>query len=108
MEETTMHKARLRKARRLPAIDDIIRGSAVVMKRVCGKPTCRCVRGHTHRSLYISQYHKGGQRMVYIPKANEKKVLMLIRNYRMIKSAMCKASELNLARFTAGRKKRRE
>jgi hypothetical protein len=102
-----MNKTRSGKRRRLPAIDDIIRGSAVVMERVCGKPTCRCLKGHKHRSLYISQYHEGGQRMVYIPRANETKVLGLIRNYRIIKSAIHKASELNLARLAAGRKKDR-
>lgn len=103
-----MNKTRIRKTRRLPAVDDIIRGSAVVMKRVCGKASCRCLKGDRHRSLYISQYYKGSQRMVYIPKANEKKVLGLIWNYHIIKSAMHKASELNLARFTAGRKNGRD
>lgn len=103
-----MRNARSRKTRRLPALGTIIRGSAVYMERVCGKPTCRCVKGHKHRSLYISQYHNGGQRMVYVPKADEKKVLGLIRNYQTIKSAIHTASELNLARLAAGRKKRRE
>ena len=93
------------RGKRLPAIDDVMRGSAVIMERVCGSSSCRCLKGHKHRSLYISQYHKAGPRMVYIPKANEKNVLRLIRNYRAIKSAIYKASELNLARFTAGGKK---
>ena len=102
-----MNKALTHKKRRLPAVDDIIRGSAVVMERVCGKPTCRCLKGHKHRSLYVSQYHKGSPRMVYIPKENEKKVLRLVGNYRILKSAIYKASELNLGRFTAGRRKRK-
>ena len=103
-----MHKIRLNKKRRLPAINDVIRGSAVIMERVCGSESCRCIRGHKHRSLYISQYHKGAPRMVYIPKANEKKVLKLVDNYRALKSAIYKASELNLIRFTAGKKKSHE
>ena len=101
----TMNKTRGRKRSRLPDIDDVIRGSSVIMERVCGSKSCRCLKGHKHRSLYVSQYHKGSPRMVYIPKAHEKKVLDLIRNYRMIKSAIHKASELNLARFIAGGKK---
>ena len=100
-----MNKVRNRKTNRLPAINDVIRGSAVIMERACGSSSCRCLKGHKHRSLYVSQYHRGANRMVYIPKAREKKVLRLIRNYRMIKSAINKASELNLAGFTAGRKK---
>lgn len=43
--------------------------------------------------------------MVYIPKANEKKVLRLVDNYRILKAAIYKASELNLGRFTASAKR---
>ena len=96
-----MNKFRGRKMSRLPAIDDVIRGSAVIMERVCGSPSCRCLRGNKHRSLYVSQYHKGSPRMVYIPKVNEKKVLKMVDNYRRLKIAIYKASELNLGRFTA-------
>jgi len=103
-----MSKARTDKKRRLPAIDDVIRGSAVIMERVCGSSSCRCLKGQKHRSLYISQYHKGSPRMVYIPKANEKKVLKLVDNYRTLKSAIYKASKLNLNCFTVEKKKSHE
>jgi hypothetical protein len=99
-----MNKSRGRKMSWLPAIDDVIRGSAVIMERVCGSPSCRCLKGHKHRSLYISQYHKGSPRMVYIPKENEKKIIKMVDNYRILKQAIYKASELNLGRFTAGAK----
>ncbi len=103
-----MSKTRGRKRSRLPAIDDVIRGSAVIMERACGSSSCRCLRGHKHRSLYISQYHKGSPRMVYIPKEFEKKVIRLVDNYRVLKASIYKASELNLSRFTAGKKKSHE
>ena len=100
-----MNKPHINKKRKLPAIDGVIRGSAVVMERVCGSSSCRCLKGHKHRSLYISQYHKGAPRMVYIPKANEKKVLKLVDNYRILKKAIYKASESNIGRLAAGTKK---
>ena len=103
-----MNKTRGRKRIRLPAIDDVIRGSTVIMERVCGSESCRCLKGQKHRSLYVSQYHKGSPRMVYIPKANEKKVLKLVDNYRTLKSAIYKASELNLNCFTVEKKKSHE
>ena len=103
-----MNKIRSRKRIRLPAIDDIIRGSPVVMERVCGSSSCRCLKGHKHRSLYVSQYHKGSSRMVYIPKEHEKKVLKMVNNYRILKSAIYKASESNLGQFTAGFRKSHE
>ena len=102
----TMSKARFNKKRLLPAVDDVIRGSCVVMQRVCGSKSCRCLKGHKHRSLYVSQYHKGSPRMVYIPKENEKKVLKLVRNYRILKDAIYKASDTNLDCLMAGKKKR--
>ena len=101
-----MDKTRRRKRIRLPAIDDVIRGSVVIMERVCGSSSCQCLKGHKHRSLYISQYHKGSPRMVYIPKANEKKVLKLVDNCRILKAAIYKASELNLGRLMAGCRKK--
>lgn len=93
------------KKRGLPAIDDVICATAVIMKRFCGKNGCRCLRGHKHRSVYLSQYYKGAGRMVYIPKRNERIVLDMVKNYRILKTAMRKASEANMVRFTAGRKK---
>lgn len=101
-----MNKTRGRKRSRLPAIDDVIRGSAVIMERVCGSSSCRCLKGHKHRSLYVSQYHKGSPRMVYIPKENEKKVIKMVNNYRQLKAAIHKASELNLGRLMAGAKEK--
>ena len=92
------------KKRKLPSIDDVIRGTAVVMTRTCGKAGCRCGRGHKHKSIYISQYSKGAGRMIYIPKRNEKTVLRLIKNYRILKSAIGKASEINTIRFAASKR----
>lgn len=103
-----MNKPRPHKKRRLPALGDVIRGSAVIMERVCGSSSCRCLKGHKHRSLYVSQYHKGSHRMVYIPKANERKVLRLVNNYLILKAAIYKASELNLGRLMAGYRKKDE
>lgn len=99
-----MRDADFRKERKLPAIDDVICGTAVIMERFCGKPGCRCLRGHKHKSVYISWYYKGRGRMAYIPKKNEKNALRLVNNYRILKAAMHKASEANMLRFAAGRK----
>lgn len=104
--ETRMQDAGFGKKYKLPVIDDVICGTAVIMERFCGKPGCRCLKGHKHRSVYISRYHKGAGRMVYIPKENEKHVLRLVKNYRVLKAAMRKASEENVLRFAAGRKTR--
>jgi hypothetical protein len=35
----------------------------------CGKPTCHCVEGEGHRSLYLVQSHAGKVRQICVPKA---------------------------------------
>ena len=93
------------RVKQLPAVADLILGSCVIMRRVCGYANCRCAKGHKHRSLYISQYHKGGPRMVYIPKENEDEAMRLVNNYLALKSAITRTSEANLKRLII-RKKR--
>lgn len=43
--------------------------------------------------------------MAYIPKKNEKSVLRLVTNYKILKTAIQKASELNMSRLTLVGKK---
>lgn len=74
----------------------VIRGTLVLMKRVCGNKRCRCARGQKHQSWYISQSHKGATRMIYIPRKNEAGVRECIQNYQDIKKSLDKISKINL------------
>ena len=65
----------------IPQLEEILRGSIVVVRRYCGKVGCRCTKGKKHRSLYVSQSNNGQSRLIYIPKAKEKEVYQLINNY---------------------------
>ena len=51
---------------------EIVLGSLVEMKRKCGKPTCKCVEGQKHVSLYLSCRYKGKRKMICLPKVSEK------------------------------------
>jgi len=82
-------------ARKTPKIGQVVKGSIVVVKRYCGKPNCRCRKGLKHRSLYISQTVNGKQRLRYIPKRSEDKIRRLIGNYRSLKTAVEKISNIN-------------
>lgn len=73
-----------------------IRGTLVLMKRVCGNKKCRCARGQKHQSWYISQSCKGITRMIYVPRQSEAKVKESIQNYRSIKNLLNEISEINL------------
>ena len=88
-------------------IEDVMRGSLVMMKRVCGKPNCRCLKGYKHKSLYLSQYHKGSPRMIYIPKRAEVAAHRMIRNYQKLKAILHKISDANIRLIALPKEKSR-
>ena len=93
-------KKRYKLYRQIPKITESIRGSLVIMERYCGKPNCRCRKGHKHKAVYLSQSHKGKTRMVYIPEIMKEKVREYVQNYHRIRSALNKISDINIKLFT--------
>ena len=76
------------KLRRLLAAGGIMHASMIVMRRVCGKPNCRCTRGHKHVSLYVARYSEGKQHMKCVPKAKEPQVRAWVQRYREVKETV--------------------
>jgi hypothetical protein len=73
-----------------------IRGNAVIMKRVCGSPRCRCAtQDKKHISLYLCRKQEGKTSMTYVPARLEERVQKKIANYHKIKDLLEKISELN-------------
>ena len=97
-----MLKKRREAAKGMPRIQEIMRGSIVMMDRHCGNASCRCQKGFKHRSLYVSQRYKGKTRMIYIPKRSEATVRRLINNYRKVKAVMDRISDVNITMLTKG------
>ena len=79
---------------------EVIRGSLVVMRRVCGKPNCRCRKGHKHVSLYLSRSHKGRTSMTYIPRKNEAGIKEASLRYHTIIDLLNQLSEIQLKSLT--------
>jgi len=46
---------------RLPALEEIVRGSVFTRQLRCGKPACRCARGARHRATYLSVSFAAGR-----------------------------------------------
>ena len=101
MHSNVLFAKRRKAAGEMPRVEEILRGSIVVVKRYCGKTNCHCLKGFKHRSLYVSQSNKGESRLVYIPQRSEKEVRRLIRNYQAFKVVMEKISRINLQWVTA-------
>ena len=72
---------------------DVINGSLVTMKRVCGKKGCRCTNGEKHESLYLAFSMKGKRRMIIIPRDRAKKVTAAIEAYQRAKQLQRTLSE---------------
>ena len=90
LDQTTSHLARL------VGKGSFLRGSPVVMKRVCGNSNCKCaLEGKLHSSLYISKNKDGKRNMIYIPKNLEQEVSSKIAAYQKIKDLTEKISEIN-------------
>ena len=101
MQKHALLEKRRKAAKDMPPAEEILRGSIVMVKRYCGKANCRRLKGHKHRSLYISQSNKGESRLIYIPHRSEKEVRRLIRNYRRGKIVMEEISRINMQLVTS-------
>ena len=66
----------------------VLRGSLVEMNRTCGNPRCRCAKGYKHVSLYLSYYHNGKQRLIYVPKTWEPRVQSWVATYQQVRTLL--------------------
>ncbi len=79
----------------------LLRGNLVVLRRTCGKPTCRCNkdRANRHSSLYLSISSGGKRRMVYIPPDWEPEVRDWVDRYQQVREVLEKLSTACLVRL---------
>lgn len=84
----------------IPRSIEMIKGSLVIVARVCGKANCRCVKGHKHKSLYLSQSRGGKTIMTYIPKRAEKKVSAAVMRHKEMLAGINKISDFNIELLT--------
>jgi len=73
----------------------LIRGSFGVRRRVCGKPSCHCVRGELHESRYLSASQAGKVRQVHVPESDVAEVVQGVARYRRFRQAEAKLVELS-------------
>lgn len=78
---------------------DVVAGSLITMKRVCGKKRCRCARGEKHESLYLAYSMKGKRRMVIVPRDRAEMVTAAVQAYQQAKRLQQTLSEECLGRL---------
>jgi len=91
-------------AKGTPNITQVVHGSIVIVKRLCGKTNCRCQKGFKHSSLYISQRYKGKTRMIYIPHRSEARVRDFVKNWHKLKAIMDKVTDINIRILTKAKR----
>ena len=73
----------------------VLRGTLLSRKRVCGKASCRCAKGHRHESLYLVVSQGGRTRQLYVPRAWEATVRRWVQGYRQAQELMEDISRLH-------------
>lgn len=86
---------------------ELIQGSVVSMKRVCGKAGCHCVDGEKHVSLYLSVKVANKRRMVYIPEDMEEEVRRRVEACREVERLTAVVSGACVDRVLAKKRERR-
>lgn len=63
----------------------LLAGSLVKQYVICGKPGCRCQRGHQHGPLfYLYWKEEGRSRSLYVPRDQAPELRQQIQNYRRL------------------------
>ena len=83
--------------KQLQAQGPVLAPSRVTARRTCGKPSCRCARGHKHLGHYLTWKEHGKTRSAYVPEALLPQVQQWLDEYRRLKRLLAEASQLSLA-----------
>ncbi len=88
--------------RRGSALPRMIRGSVVVHRRRCGKPTCRCAAGEAlHEATVLSFSERGRTRFVMLPAAQVAAVRAAVERYRAAQAKLEAQGEAGRAALIA-------
>lgn len=60
----------------------MVQGSLYLLRRRCGKPTCRCARGHLHATWVLTRSEAGQSRLYSVPPEQRGRLRPLAREYR--------------------------
>lgn len=73
----------------------LMHGTLIRRRRLCGKPHCRCTRGHKHEGLYVVVTEGGKPRQLYVPPQWEQTVRRWIDAYQKARRLMDEVSRMH-------------
>lgn len=77
-----VYRAAARTLRILQAQAPMVQGSLYLLRRKCGKPNCRCVRGELHASWVLTRSESGRSRLYPVRPEQLATLRPLAREYR--------------------------
>ena len=72
----------------------LLRGTLLVRKRKCGKPTCRCAQGEGHESLYLVISEQGRTKQLFVPKQWEPLVRQWVGQHHQARQLLEEVSRI--------------
>lgn len=94
-----IRRLRDRLLRKLPDLEQVLRGSLVSRFRRCGRATCHCARkgdpGHGPAYYLMVTVATGKTLLVYVPAVHKREVAKWIDNFRRSRETVEKISSLN-------------
>jgi len=74
----------------------MLRGSVSFIPNYCGKPECRCTRGHPHGPYpYVADTQEGRRRLTYVRKAERVRVQAEVAEYVRVQQGFASLAKLN-------------
>ena len=103
---TPQHRAARSRLAKLIDGGLLLKGTLVTMARTCGKPKCKCTRGHKHVSLYLALRHRNVRKMIYVPRALEDTVAQWVQTCRQVEQCLDEISAACLERLEQAKRAR--
>jgi hypothetical protein len=74
---------------------ELIPGSFYLLRRQCGKPSCRCAQGHLHTAWVLTRSESGHHKLYPVPAAERARVRKLAAAWKRSQKARAKLLKLN-------------
>ncbi len=78
----------------------IIKGTLYLLRRKCGKPSCRCARGQLHETMMLSASVAGKTKLWTIPAERVEKIREMTERYRCFRRTRAEFIKLYGQRLT--------
>lgn len=94
---SSLRRRRRTLLRKLPNLEQILKGTLIERYKPCGKPGCKCAQGPGHGPKYYLSISRTGERpqMDYVPLEYHDQVEQYLANYRLAWEIISEIAQIN-------------